>query len=185
MSSLRLPGIVMLTVLALPLLPGVACYPSSGKEEPPPLLELETEALTFGWDTEARSLLVCNAGGRTLSFEVQVSAQNEGTVWLVVEPERGLLSAGSSMALLVRVQGRDRLRPGQYLGEIVVHAERAGSERVQVSMEVGQPVLALQRGVIGCVPHDPLLGLLATRTATLIAFLRPAPDQGQPRRRTV
>jgi hypothetical protein len=119
------------------------CGPGSSADEAPPLLEVVPAALELSVGAATQFLEVKNSGGGNVTFSVKVSASAEGTTWLKVEPEVGALGSGSSTALLVSVTDWQELLPGSYLGKITVEADGQETQKVDVVLTVGQPVLEL------------------------------------------
>jgi len=119
-----------------------SCSPGSSGDEAPALLEVSPSTLTFEAE-ESRFVEVRNAGGGTLEFSVAVSGDVDGVSWLTVEPDAGALGGGTGKSLLVSVVNRDQLKPGSYVGELTVEAEGQKTASVLVSLEVGQPLLAV------------------------------------------
>jgi len=136
-------GFVLLSLaLALSL---AACGPSGTTENlSPAFLEVEPLAFQFGAEDDTESLLVKNAGGKSLAFSLQVNAVSDGVTWLKVEPDGGAVEGGGTVAIVVRVINRDKLAPGNYQGKILVSADNVDSHTVSVSVEVGQPILSVE-----------------------------------------
>ena len=123
----------------------VACGPVGGSDALAPAhLEVAPSVLKFGPDEDTESLLVKNTGGGSLTFAVQVSASSDDITWLKAEPADGIVEAGGAASVLVSVKNRDSLAPGSYQGKVVVTAEGLDPATVDVTLEVGQPVLSLE-----------------------------------------
>ena len=139
LTSLR--GFYRLLLVGAALLLNVACSPAGSEDTAPPHMELDQTALTFGPAEDVKPLLVKNTGGSGFSFTAQVSASSNGVEWLQTTPDNGAVDGSSTTTVLVQVVGRDKLAAGSYSGTIAVTADGVGSIVVQVSMEVGQPIL--------------------------------------------
>ena len=141
--------VATIPALALIALLWAGCSPVGGDESAPPALAVEPLVLEFPAGFETDSLIIKNSGGEPLSFSLSVVAQSSGVSWLQVQPEGGAIEPGGAKAIVVRVQNRDELGPGDYSGKIVVDAEGLESVTVDISMAVGQPILL-------CDPDDEI-----------------------------
>ena len=118
------------------------CGPG-GQELAPASLVVEPTVLKFDVDGDSESLVIKNSGGESLTFAAAVSASFEDVTWLKVAPDEGAVETGGAASLLVSVKNRDLLAPAIYQGKIVVTGEGLKPVTVNVTLEVGQPVLEL------------------------------------------
>ena len=122
-----------------------ACGPGGTvQDEAPAVLVVEPQVLTFGSDVDTETVLVKNDGGRTLTFSVQVSAQTDNIDWLKVSPEAGSVEGGGVSSLRVDVVNRDLLLPQTYQGKVIIVPEDLDPVTVNVTVEVGQPILSVE-----------------------------------------
>lgn len=132
--------------LVLPLFSVIllhACAPA-GQDDAPATLVVGSSTISFGQEKDSASLVLSNSGDEAFNFDITVSSASEGIEWFVVEPDSGVVEGGGAVALLVSVKNREQLSPGAYEGTITVLAGTAGSETVNVSIVVGQPVLQVE-----------------------------------------
>jgi len=133
-------GCVVLFLL-IPL--GWSCTPSPAGKVPGALVATP-EALSFAPDKDVELLQLSNPGDSAVSFVATAVAENSGVNWLAVEPPSGSVGATSGVPLIVRVVQRDKLAPGSYAGKISIVSPGLDTLTVEVTMEVGQPVLHVE-----------------------------------------
>jgi hypothetical protein len=136
---LRFAGLAILLTL-----PAFACGPVGSEAQAPALLAVSTTALSFGAESSARVVEIANEGGADLAFTVTVSAAVDGITWLTGEPLAGSLSGGSSRSVVLTTTSVAQLPPGVFKGSVTVESEGQESKVVEVTLEVGQPILALE-----------------------------------------
>ncbi len=140
---LRLRPLALL--FAVPMLAAAlaSCSPASGTDAPA-YLETDPGSIVFTPGVDAASLLVKNLGDESVTFNVSVTAQSEGVEWLKVQPMAGALDGSDAMLLTVTVIDSAQLVPDSYIGSITIKGAGLEPIVVDVSLDVGQPILQVE-----------------------------------------
>ena len=95
-----------------------------------PVLEVETQTLHFGAQTDTRALVLRNRGTGNLNYSIATS----GAAWLSVEGERSGIVTDTPITANIRVN-RTGLGFGEYTGQLTI-TSNGGDSTVVVTLEV-------------------------------------------------
>ena len=138
-----------------------ACGPMGGEDSAPAFLELDRQVITIGPADDTKFLELTNTGGQNRTWQIEVAAAAAGFDWLNVLPMTGVLAGGASATIAVQPLNRDSLPPDTYQGQIKVIPEGLEARSVDVTLTVGQPILAVEpTDVLDFGTEDSSLNLL-------------------------
>lgn len=112
-----------------------------------PLLQLEPHALDFGIDLTTGRLLIANAGGRTLGWELLATP-----AWVTFSQYSGMIRALGPPDTVTAEASRDGLPPGTYQDTLAL-SSNGGTLAVPVSMTI-PPTPVWSYVIVDSFPHD-------------------------------